>query len=527
MAPFTALRVLLATLLLFAAVATQPAWAHAQLLATSPADGALVDVAPAYLELRFNEPVSPLAARLIAPDGATIDLLSQTQGGGAVTVALPALGADGTYVLSYRVVSADGHPIGGALVFSVGAVTGAAAAPTTDPASVAALWLGKALLFAGLFFGIGGAAFEALAPLPPAARRGALGLALAGLVVAPLTLGLQGLDALALPLPALFDGGTWAAGLATSYALTAGAATLGFLVAIAALLWHSRLAGILAAAIGALAIALSGHASAAAPQVLTRPMVFLHMAGLLFWIGALCPLAMLLRTPADAAATALARFSRGIPYAVAPLVVSGVTLAIVQMGAPGPAWLGGYGVILAMKLGLLVALFGLALWNRLALTRPALAGEARARRQLRRSIGAEMALVLVILALVAGWRFTPPPRALAEVPGPVAAEPLLLHMMDAEVMVMATLTPGRAGPLAMALDITDIDGMPIAAQAVSVTASAPDLGIGPIRRAAERTAAGWRVADLTLPVAGMWIVAVDIRLSRFELRRLEDAITLP
>ncbi len=520
-----ALRLLLVTLLLGAAVTT-PVWAHAQLLAASPADGVLLAAAPPAVELRFNEPVAPLATRLVAPDGGAIDLAAQ--GGTTVTVTLPALVADGTYVLSYRVVSADGHPVGGALVFSVGTVTGAAPAPTTDPASLAALWLGKAVFFACLFFGTGGAAFQALAPLPPAARRGALGLTLAGLVVAPLTLGLQGLDALALPLPALLEGDTWAAGLATSYGLTAGAATLGFVVAVAALLRRSRLAGVLAAAIGAVAMALSGHAGAAAPQALTRPMVALHMAGLLVWIGALWPLAELLRSPSEAAAIALARFSRAIPCAIAPLVVSGMTLAAIQMGPPGPAWLGGYGIILAIKLGLLVALFGLALWNRRVLTRPALAGDARARRRLRRAIGAEVTLVLLVLALVAGWRFTPPPRALADVPAPaVMAEPLLVHMMDDALMVMATLTPGRAGPVAIDLAVSDFDGEPREAQAVTVTSAAPGLGIGPIRRAAERTADGWRVGDLVLPAAGPWVIGVELRLGRFELRKFEAEIELP
>jgi len=524
----TRLAALLAPLVLLAAMAAGPAWAHAQLLAASPADGALLAAAPARVELDFNEPVSPLATRLVAPDGTATDLLAQTAGGASVGVALPALAAEGTYVLSYRVVSADGHPIGGALVFSVGAVTGAAPVPTTDPAAMAALWLGKALLFACLFFGIGGAAFQALAPLPAAARRPALALTLAGLVVAPATLALQGLDALALPLAALPSPAAWAAGLATSYGLTVGAATLGFVVATLALLLSRAGLGLLAAALGALALTLSGHASAAAPQGLTRPMVFLHMAGLLFWLGALWPLFVLLRTPSEPATTALARFSRAIPYAVAPLVVSGVTLAIIQMGAPGPAWLSPYGVILAIKLGLLVGLFGLALWNRVGLTRPALAGAAPARRQLRRAIGAELALALVILALVAGWRFTPPPRALAETPSPaVAAEPLLVHMMDADMMVMASLAPGRAGPVEIALAITDFEGLPKLAQAVAVTAAAPSLGIEPLRRDATPTDDGWHVAGLTLPVAGAWRIGVEVRLGRFELRKFEAEVTIP
>jgi methionine-rich copper-binding protein CopC len=48
------------------------ACAHASLVKASPADGAVVPVAPAALSLTFNEPVSPLVIRLIGPDGAPI-----------------------------------------------------------------------------------------------------------------------------------------------------------------------------------------------------------------------------------------------------------------------------------------------------------------------------------------------------------------------------------------------------------------------------------------------------------------------
>ena len=38
------------------------------------------------------------------------------------------------------------------------------------------------------------------------------------------------------------------------------------------------------------ALALSGHASNAAPQWLTRPSVFVHVVCVTFWVGALLPL---------------------------------------------------------------------------------------------------------------------------------------------------------------------------------------------------------------------------------------------
>lgn len=362
--------------------------------------------------------------------------------------------------------------------------------------------------------------------MPRPARRAALLLAVAGLLIAPATLGLQGLDALGLPLGALFDPAAWTAALATSYGATAIVAGIACLAALGALSTPARRDAIVLRLLGgglaALSLALSGHASTAAPQWLTRPAVFLHAGGVLFWVGGLLPLCLPLRYPTQAADQALARFSRTIPYAVAALLLSGVTLAAIQLGWPGPQWLTGYSVILAAKLALLVGLFGLAWWNRHWLTGPALAGDPGARRRLRRSIVAEMAIVLLILGLVAGWRFTPPPRALAAAPVPVAAaEPMLLHLMDDSTMAMAAIRPATPGPVQLDIALTDIEGVPKEVQAVAVTILSPTLGIEPIRREAVRTETGWRVTGLTLPVAGTWRLELDIRVSRFELSKLQ------
>ncbi len=50
------------------------AWAHATLVKAEPADGAVIAQAPSALRLTFNEPVSPLAIRLIGPGGDAVAL---------------------------------------------------------------------------------------------------------------------------------------------------------------------------------------------------------------------------------------------------------------------------------------------------------------------------------------------------------------------------------------------------------------------------------------------------------------------
>lgn len=517
---------------LLSLAATPAAFAHAQLLSTSPQANATLAAAPMQVELAFNEPVSALAVSLILPDGGALDLLDQTSSGATITVLLPTGLADGTHVLSWRAVSVDSHPVAGSLVFSIGAAGGSAVAepPTSSRAAALALWAAKGLLLVTLLFGTGGAIFALAAPLPQRARRLAAILSGLGLVIAPLSLGLQGLDALGLAPDALASAQPWVAGYATSYGGTAIVLLLALAIGLMTLLWPAtRAAAWLAWALAAVALALSGHAGAAEPQWLTRPAVTIHLAGILLWVGALVPLWFWLRRSDDRADHALAQFSRFIPFAVAPIVISGVTLAIIQLGPPGQAWLAPYGMILATKLALLALLLALALVNRTRLTAPALAGQAMARCRLRQSIAVEIGIVLVILALVAGWRFTPPPRALslAAEAADLASGPLYAHAMDAAAMADITIAPGHAGPVTMDLFLTDAAGATLEPLGATVTLSSPELGIEPIVTDVKLVDGAWRVDPLTIPAAGTWLIDIELRLSRFSLSRLQAEIEVP
>lgn len=62
---------LAAALNILLAVAAQ---AHATLVSSDPADGAVIPAAPSWSVLTFNEPVSPLVLRLVAPDGASVPI---------------------------------------------------------------------------------------------------------------------------------------------------------------------------------------------------------------------------------------------------------------------------------------------------------------------------------------------------------------------------------------------------------------------------------------------------------------------
>jgi copper transport protein len=86
---------------------------------SEPIDRAVVAQPPATIKLIFNEPVSPLVLRLVGPGGATVDLTDVAAADQALTIHIPSPLARGTHLVSWRVISADGHPVGGAITFSV------------------------------------------------------------------------------------------------------------------------------------------------------------------------------------------------------------------------------------------------------------------------------------------------------------------------------------------------------------------------------------------------------------------------
>ncbi len=521
---------LLAALVIVGCLHAQAAFAHASLIGVEPADGSVVASAPPSFTLSFSEPTSPLSLKLIGPDGTATRLDRFVLRDQTLDIEAPAGLGHGTYVLSWRVISEDGHPVGGSSVFSIGAPSANAPSATIEvidwPVRIA-IWTAKLGIYLGLFLGVGGAFFVTWiggGNLPVKRICGAM-IAL-GLFAVPLSVGLQGLDALERPLSALAVPEVWTTGYGTSLGNLAKLALLSLLLAALALPergWVGRLLALFGLGLVGVALASSGHASAAAPQWLTRPAVFLHGISIAFWAGSLIPLAATFASPSADAAKTLRRFSAMVPLAVLPLVVAGLVLALIQLGTVDALWTTAYGTVFLIKLALLAPLFLLAAINRFALTEPAAAGDPVAARHLRRSVLAEIALVIAIFAVAAFWRFTPPPRALAE----AAAAPVSIHIHTAKAMADVTLTPGRAGPVHASIVIMTGDFGPLDAKGVTLVLSNPAAGIEAIRREAKKPGDGtWRVDDLLLPIPGRWTARIDILVSDFELVKLEDTIEI-
>lgn len=179
----TAGAALLAGWLLAAVLAAAPAAAHSMLEESTPAHGTRLATAPEYVALHFSEQVGidPGHLRVVDADGRRVDRGEAHYAHGRtdhVRVELrPGLG-EGSYLASWRVVSADSHPISGTFAFVVGdgpLLAGpAGAGDGTDGTTAALVTATRAVTFGGVVL-LGGAVFLALCwPAGwarPAARR--------------------------------------------------------------------------------------------------------------------------------------------------------------------------------------------------------------------------------------------------------------------------------------------------------------------------------------------------------------------
>lgn len=506
------------------------AFAHASLTRAVPADGAVVATAPKSFILTFSEPVSPLVLKLIRPDGIATSLDRFVLRDAVLEIETPSDLGPGAHILNWRIVSEDGHPVGGAVVFSIGASNSGASPVAVEtfnwPVRIA-IWGARFTLYGGLFIGVGGVFFANwIGGRFPLATRVAFWTISLALLATPVSVGLQGLDALDASLGHMGEASVWKAGGATSYAMTAlvaEASLVAALIAIFASGGVGRTLSLLALLGSGLAFAASGHASVAHPQWLMRSAVFLHVVGVAFWAGALIPLGEACATRGPDAAVVLRRFSKTILLAVLPLVAAGMVLALIQSGAVDALWRTAYGKVLAAKLILLAILFLLAVINRFRLTEPAERGDLSAIAWLRRSIRIEVVLVLTVFAVAALWRFTPPPRTLAAGAAPSAS----VHIQTGRATAELTIAPECAGRASASIMIATGDFKPIEAKDVTLVLTNPAAGIEQIKRQTIRSSDGvWRVDGLNLPIAGRWSVRIDILISDFEMAKLEDTIDI-
>ena len=447
------------------------AFGHAALLRTSPQASVTVNGSPARVSLTYSDVIEPKFAIVSVTDAAGH---SQVAGNPTRSKAnlheidVPVRHLDrGWYLVFWRVISADGHPVRGAFTFAVGPNAGPApqfVVPSLrETAATPSLLIARWVMFLSLMAAVGLLAFRVVVARPilhrvPGSSLRAVGVALAvafgvALVAVPVYVDLataqftlrSAFDVPALvPLMRSSSFGRSLLDLEVGLALGAVAAAITVrldrpdreLRSIAALL---ALIGAGAALAAALVVpGLAGHAADYSPRGVSLSLDWLHLAGGGLWIGGLIGLVTLGATAGARRVACMVvvvpRFSRVALGSVLVLVASGTVVSFIRLPTLSSLFDTGYGQALVVKIGILFAALGLAAVNLLRTTprleasrsRPGL-GESTV-STLRRLVGGEVALVVGAI-FVAGLlsSLAPPPKALGAIgqaeatvgPGPV------------------------------------------------------------------------------------------------------------
>jgi copper transport protein len=560
--------------LLAGVVTAGPASAHASLVTTDPGEGARVAQVPSAVTLRFSEGVSLGAgyARVLRSGGERVDAGTASVDGDVLTIPLRTGLPDDGYLVTYRVISADSHPVAGAYSFVVGdgalVPTGAAGAEDRTDAVVGGglpvtRWIG----FVGLALAVGVPLLVLLCwPggwASPRLGRMAAGGALAVAVGALGSFLLQGPYAAGSGPGSLVDPTLLRATLDSE----AGRALLVRLVlalALAALLrrvWRrgTPTAGLVAAgAVLAAGIVLStaavGHPVAGSWPGLAIPVTVIHVAAMATWLGGLTGLLVgVLRAdvPADEVADAVPRYSRVAFVSVVALVVTGTVQAVREVESPTALFATAYGWVLVAKLVLVAAALAAAgvsrVWvqQRLGVRRSrpggrrsltahafaataddgvATAAEARGHAQsesavehvpaLRRSVLVELAVAGAVLALSAVLVGLPPARA--AVAQPVDAVLQLQGAAGPSGSVQVSIDPARPGANTLHLYLFDDSGALIQPAGITATLTEASQRIGPIDVKLQPGGPGHYLAEgMDIPGAGTWTLAIAVRIDEF------------
>jgi copper transport protein len=394
-----------------------PASAHAALIGSDPAPGSTIGESPTAITITFSEHVSVVEGKVVvlAPDGKKISGTPTVSGDVLRIPVRKAAKPLGTYLVSYRVISADTHPVGGAVTFSVGAPSAtppSAGDAKTHRSVTLATPVWHFLGYAGLVLAVGPALFLALLWPRTRSRRGATRLARGGLgLIAVATLGAFWTQAPASSGAALWDVSPVELGqvAASSFGATL-LARLAVLLIVAALSTPvlrgtasrpRKIALLVVALAGLVTWPLTGHPSVAplAPAIVAADVV--HLTAMSVWLGGLATLALFLlpRAHPRVLGVILPAWSRWAALSVVWLIAGGAVQAVVQVGRLNLLWTTSYGKLLIAKIVLLGGTLAVASYAR-RMVRRAQVPAAGARR-MRWTVGAEVLATAVVIGLSA------------------------------------------------------------------------------------------------------------------------------
>lgn len=544
-----------------------PAAAHASLESTSPGAGQVLVAPPGQVELTFSEPVevSLGAVRVYDSNAERVEEGEvRHDGGDSVVQPLGDL-ANGSYVVTWRVVSADGHPIHGAFTFQVGDVaTGDTdalarrllAADGGSEAVGVVFAVVRFLVFASLVLLVGAAAFCLLAwpeglGLPGVRRLlwWAWGVAVGATVV---SVGAQGAYVGALALRDVVDLDVVSSVFDTRYGRVALGRVVLLVVAGVALVAAARQRApdegtdgrgkdgvepsvVARVALGVLGVALllslglSGHAATGdlVPVALVADLVHVGAVGL--WLGGLLVvLAVALpRAQPDELRRVVPRFSSIAFAAVAALVATGVFQSWRQVGGLDALTQTTYGHLLLAKLALFVVMVGFGYLGRRWVQRgyrnesvDVGADDAEVVAGYRRSIRVETALGIAILAVTALLVNAQPARS-------ALSQPYSAELVADDLLIDVTIDPAKAGPTDIHVYTLTATGAVAQVEELALELSLPERDLGPLEVPLERAGPGhFSAYDVEVPLPGDWTIEVRALVDDFTEATARDTVRI-
>jgi copper transport protein len=506
--------------------------AHAELSGTVPANEATVDDRPDEIEIAFTENVTVAfgGVRVFGPDGSRVDAGDAQADGDTVRMPIE-VDEPGTYAVSWRVVSADGHPVRGAFVFNVEEESSdtvsrdaAKAASEGSRTKDVAFGVARAGIFFGVLVAVGGVLFAVLAAgsWQPRGVRWALLLAIASMVAAYL---LDASIAAGLTASQVLDAdvlreqaGTVYGG-ATVVRLIAAIACLAATFALRSSRWQRpvfRYAVLVPFVVLAATLSLTGHAVGEDVTALRLPLDMLHSVAAAAWVGGLVQLVAWSRaTPLDPGV--VERWSRVALGSVVVLVLTGSWAAWEEIGLSLDAVVETtYGRLVLGKVALLLVILPFANLNRTSTVPGIRAGGAEAASTLRRYVRIELALLAIVIALTA-WLVQTPPAKVQLAP-PFVEKTFELGSGGNVQLVIDPASVGRNEIHVYAFTADDqVDGD---IDDIRLTAFNDKRGLGPLSIQLQGAGPGhFTTSGATIPFDGGWRFEVSLLTGRFDEER--------
>lgn len=457
-------------------------WPHAELLRSQPAAGAVIESAPRDIHIWFSEPVeapSSTAIHVVDPSGMPIagDTTVPADDRTEMTTRLTA-NAAGSYTVHWRAISADGHPIDGTFVFSVGHATAPVSADGEVAAPSAFLGFqatGRWLHLLALSLLIGPIGLMLLGVVAPELHQRLWTLSTVGALLLFPAAGVM-LVAESAAVAGSLGGGVHFESLQhlllTRWGLIWTTRTIVAIAAAAVLVRRhtprrpSLLTVLALAAVLIVTTSLNGHPGATPPVWLSLAIDWAHTAASAMWIGGLFALVTVV-LPWTATLTPPLRkvklagivpsFSRIALACVQILIVTGMYHTWAHVSGPAALTATPYGLTLLVKLGLIVLTLAGAAVNLLivkpGLLSPATNSATSATKLFRRVATVEALLLVAILGSVAVLTSLPPASLAAASVGPATIAPAA---QEPEATPALSLV-GRAGLTAVTLSLASAD----------------------------------------------------------------------